>query len=74
MLEYLQSVKNKIPAEVNPVLGHDATSVGWGFSYAVVDETGKYDLSELRSVRDYNIKLALEGVPVSLRLQASEGS
>ncbi len=63
VLEYLQSVKNKIPAEVNPVLGPDATSVGWGFSYAVVDETGRHDLSELRSAQDYNIKLALEGVP-----------
>ncbi|MDO8747003.1 MAG: CusA/CzcA family heavy metal efflux RND transporter, partial [Thermodesulfovibrionales bacterium] len=63
VLEYLQSVKNKIPAEVNPVLGPDATSVGWGFSYAVVDETGRHDLSELRSVQDYNIKLALESVP-----------
>ena len=62
VLEYLQSVKNKIPAEVNPVLGPDATSVGWGFSYAVVDETGRHDLSELRSAQDYNIKLALESV------------
>ncbi|MDI6744375.1 MAG: CusA/CzcA family heavy metal efflux RND transporter [Thermodesulfovibrionales bacterium] len=62
VLEYLQSVKNKIPSEVNPVLGPDATSVGWGFSYAVVDDTGRHDLSELRSVQDYNIKLALEGV------------
>lgn len=62
VLEYLQSVKNKIPAEVNPVLGPDATSVGWGFSYAVVDETGGHDLSELRSAQDYNIKLALESV------------
>lgn len=63
ILEYLQAVKNKIPADVNPVLGPDATSVGWGFSYAVVDETGRHDLSELRSVQDYNIKLALESVP-----------
>jgi len=63
VLEYLQSVKNKIPSDVNPVLGPDATSVGWGFSYAVVDETGTYDLSELRSVQDYNIKLSIEGVP-----------
>lgn len=63
VLEYLQAVKNKIPADVNPVLGPDATSVGWGFSYAVVDETGQHDLSELRSVQDYNIKLALESVP-----------
>lgn len=63
ILEYLQAVKNKIPAEVNPVLGPDATGVGWGFSYAVVDETGQYDLSQLRSVQDYNLKLALESVP-----------
>jgi Cu(I)/Ag(I) efflux system membrane protein CusA/SilA len=63
ILEYLQSVKNKIPAEVNPVLGPDATSVGWGFSYAVVDETGRHDLAELRSVQDYIVKLAIESVP-----------
>lgn len=62
VLEYLQSVKNKIPSEVNPVLGPDATSVGWGFSYAIVDESGRHDLSELRSIQDYNIKLALESV------------
>ena len=63
MLEYLQGVKNKIPVDVNPVLGPDATSVGWGFEYAIVDETGQNDLSQLRSVQDYNIKLALESVP-----------
>ena len=63
VLEYLQAVKSKLPADANPVLGPDATSVGWGFSYAVVDETGQYDLSQLRSVQDYNIKLALESVP-----------
>ncbi|NTU43134.1 MAG: efflux RND transporter permease subunit, partial [Nitrospirales bacterium] len=63
VIEYLQAVKNKIPPEVNPVLGPDATSVGWGFSYAVVDETGKHDLSELRTIQDYNLKLAIEGVP-----------
>ncbi|MHB8138159.1 MAG: efflux RND transporter permease subunit [Smithellaceae bacterium] len=63
ILEYLQAVKNKIPADVNPVLGPDATSLGWGFSYAVVDETGGHDLAELRSIQDYLIKLGLESVP-----------
>ncbi|HWR59221.1 MAG TPA: CusA/CzcA family heavy metal efflux RND transporter [Thermodesulfovibrionales bacterium] len=63
VLEYLQSVKNKIPSDVNPVLGPDATSVGWGFSYAVVDEKGGRDLSQLRSLQDWNIKLAIESVP-----------
>lgn len=63
VLEYLQSVRNKLPAEVNPVLGPDATSVGWGFSYALVDESGQQNLAELRSLQDWNIKLALESVP-----------
>ena len=48
---------------VNPVLGPDATSLGWGFSYALVDETGKHDLAQLRSLQDWNLKLALESVP-----------
>src|SRR5512136_1005384 len=63
ILEYLQAVKNKLPADVNPTLGPDATSLGWGFSYALVDETGQHDLSQLRSLQDWNLKLALESVP-----------
>lgn len=63
VLEYLQSVRSKLPADVNPVLGPDATSLGWGFSYALVDETGSHDLSQLRSLQDWNIKLAIESVP-----------
>ena len=63
VLEYLQAVKAKIPADVNPVLGPDATAVGWGFSYAVVDKTGGHDLAELRTIQDYNVKLAIESVP-----------
>jgi copper/silver efflux system protein len=63
ILEYLQAVKNKLPQGINPVLGPDATSLGWGFSYAIVDETGKYDLAQLRSLQDWNLKLAIESVP-----------
>jgi Cu(I)/Ag(I) efflux system membrane protein CusA/SilA len=63
VLEYLQAVKNKIPADVNPVLGPDATSLGWGFSYALIDEKNQYDPARMRSVQDYTIKLALESVP-----------
>ncbi len=63
VLEYLQAVRNKLPADVNPVLGPDATSLGWGFSYAVVDEKGNLDLAQLRSLQDWQLKLALESVP-----------
>lgn len=63
VLEYLQAVKGKIPADVNPVLGPDSSGVGWGFCYALVDETGGQNLSDLRTLQDYNVKLALESVP-----------
>ncbi len=63
VLEYLQAVKGKLPADVNPILGPDASSVGWGFSYAVVDETGQHNLADLRSIQDWNLKLAIESVP-----------
>ncbi len=62
VLESLQSARSKIPPDVNPVLGPDATSLGWGFSYALVDETNRYDLAELRGLQDYHLKLALESV------------
>ncbi|OGI03358.1 MAG: cation transporter [Candidatus Melainabacteria bacterium GWF2_37_15] len=61
--EYIQAVRNKIPQDANPILGPDATSLGWGFEYAIVDHTGKHNLAELRTIQDYNLKLALESVP-----------
>ena len=63
VLEYLQSVRNKLPVSVNPVLGPDASSVGWGFSYALIDEKKNLDLAQLRSLQDWQLKLALESVP-----------
>ncbi len=63
VLEYLQGVTGRLPAGVTPVLGPDATGVGWGFQYAVVDETGRHDLAQLRSLQDWTLKYAVESVP-----------
>jgi Cu(I)/Ag(I) efflux system membrane protein CusA/SilA len=63
VLEYMQQVAGKLPEGVTPVLGPDATGVGWGFEYALVDETGKHDLSELRTFQDWYLKYWLESVP-----------
>ena len=63
VLEYLQGVTGKLPAGVTPVLGPDATGVGWGFQYAVVDRSGKQDLSQLRSLQDWHLKYTFESVP-----------
>jgi Cu(I)/Ag(I) efflux system membrane protein CusA/SilA len=40
VLEYMSSVRAKLPGGVNPTLGPDATGVGWVFEYALVDKTG----------------------------------
>jgi len=63
VVEYLQGVQGKLPSGVTPQLGPDATGVGWGFQYALEDESGKQDLSQLRSLQDWTLKYALESVP-----------
>ena len=63
VLEYLNEAQARLPEGVNPTLGPDATGVGWVFEYALVDKTGQHDLSELRSIQDWNVRYALESVP-----------
>ena len=63
VLEYLSAVRDRLPKGVDPVLGPDATGVGWVFEYAVVDTSGKHDLAELRSLQDWNLRYAIGSVP-----------
>src|SRR6266404_5749183 len=62
VIEYLSSVRGSLPEGVNPVIGPDATGVGWVFEYALVDKSGKNNLSELRSFQDWHLRYALESV------------
>src|SRR5438874_4727104 len=62
VIEYLNSVRGSLPEGVNPVIGPDATGVGWVYEYALVDDTGKHNLAELRSFQDWNLRYALESV------------
>jgi Cu(I)/Ag(I) efflux system membrane protein CusA/SilA len=63
VLEYLNEVTGKLPEGIIPTLGPDATGVGWVFEYALVDESGKNDLAELRSFQDWYLRYWLEAVP-----------
>lgn len=63
VLEYLNSAADDLPDGVTPTLGPDATGVGWVFQYALTDTTGKNDLSQLRSLQDWNVRYALSSVP-----------
>jgi Cu(I)/Ag(I) efflux system membrane protein CusA/SilA len=63
VLEQLSTIQGDLPQEARPQLGPDATGVGWVLMYALVDESGERDLSELRALQDWNIRYALESVP-----------
>jgi Cu(I)/Ag(I) efflux system membrane protein CusA/SilA len=63
VLEYMSTVRAKLPEGVSPTLGPDATGVGWVFEYALVDRSGKHDLAELRSLQDWNLRYDLASVP-----------
>jgi len=62
VIEYLNSVRGSLPEGVNPVIGPDATGVGWVYQYALVDDSGKHNLAELRSIQDWNLRYALASV------------
>lgn len=63
VLEYLNQLSGKLPEGVSPQLGPDATPVGWIYQYALVDETGKHDLAELRTFQDWYLRYWLSSVP-----------
>ena len=51
------------PTGVNPTMGPDATGVGWVFQYALVDDTGRHTLADLRSFQDWYLRYWLASVP-----------
>jgi Cu(I)/Ag(I) efflux system membrane protein CusA/SilA len=62
VLEYLSKITSQLPQGVKTELGPDATSVGWTFQYALVDDSGQHNLAELRGVQDWFLRYALASV------------
>ena len=63
VLEYLNQAQSRLPPGANSALGPDATGVGWIYQYALVDKSGRQDLSQLRSLQDWFLKFELKTVP-----------
>ncbi|HQU17093.1 MAG: CusA/CzcA family heavy metal efflux RND transporter [Chromatiales bacterium 21-64-14] len=63
VLEYLSQVAANLPADAHPSLGPDATGVGWVYEYALVDRSGRHDLSQLTSIQNWFLKYELQTVP-----------
>ncbi len=63
VLEYLNQVQSRLPPQAKTALGPDATGVGWVYEYALIDRSGKLDLSQLRALQDWFLKFELKAVP-----------
>ena len=63
VLEYLNAVRAKLPDGAQPMLGPDATGVGWVMQYILADTTGTLNLAQLRGLQDWTVRPALTAVP-----------
>ena len=63
VLEYLNGVRSKLPVNAQPMLGPDATGVGWVMQYILADTTGTLNLAQLRGLQDWTVRPALTAVP-----------
>ena len=61
VLEYMSGLRQNMPPGVEPVLGPDATGVGWVFMYTL--ESDSLDLAELRTLQDWYVRYQLTAVP-----------
>jgi len=63
VVEYLQTIAGRLPANVHPAIGPDATGAGWVYEYVLVDHSHKQSLAELRSIQDWHLRYQLATVP-----------
>src|SRR5436309_11336368 len=63
VLEYMQQITGRLPADVHPVIGPDATGAGWVYEYLVIDKSHQHSLADLRSLQDWFLRYQLETVP-----------
>jgi Cu(I)/Ag(I) efflux system membrane protein CusA/SilA len=63
VLEYLNQVQSRLPANAKAALGPDATGVGWIYQYSLVDRSGQMDAGQLRALQDWFLKFELKTVP-----------
>jgi Cu(I)/Ag(I) efflux system membrane protein CusA/SilA len=63
VLEVLSQARDRLPPQVSPSLGPDATGLGWIYEYALVDRSGRHDLGQLRALQDWFLRYELKTVP-----------
>jgi copper/silver efflux system protein len=62
VLEQLGRVQQLLPPGVSPMLGPDASGVGWIYQYVLKDASGRMDLADLRALQDFTVRPGLQAV------------
>src|SRR5437870_1839596 len=63
VVEYLQTIAGRLPANVHPAIGPDATGAGSVYEYVLVDRSHQHSLADLRSIQDWHLRYQLATVP-----------
>jgi len=63
VLEYLNSMRGRLPTGATPAMGPDATGVGWVMQYVLADTSGRLNIAQLRQLQDWTVRPALTAVP-----------
>ena len=63
VLEYLSTARARLPEGATPMLGPDATGVGWVMQYILADTSGRLNPAQIRSLQDFTVRPALTAVP-----------
>jgi Cu(I)/Ag(I) efflux system membrane protein CusA/SilA len=63
VLEALSKIQPMLPPGVRTELGPDASGVGWVFQYALVDDSGRHSLADLRALQDWTLRYRVQSVP-----------
>jgi Cu(I)/Ag(I) efflux system membrane protein CusA/SilA len=61
VLERLNAIQARLPTGAKTELGPDATGVGWVYQYAL--EGRGYSPEQLRTIQDFQVRYALQGLP-----------
>jgi Cu(I)/Ag(I) efflux system membrane protein CusA/SilA len=61
VLEYLNGLRGRLPSAADPVVGPDATGLGWVYQYVLTSD--RHDLYELRAIQDWYLRYVLTSVP-----------
>ncbi len=62
VMEKLPEAKSKLPKGITPIMGPNSSGLGNVLLYALVDTTGKYSLTDLKTIQEWTVRPLLKAI------------